>query len=139
MAVDTREQLPYVFDATRVSAVSSTLPAGDYSLVGYETRVAAERKSLDDYVGSVIHDRGRFLRELAALAQYDLACVVVEATLEDVVAHRYRSAAHPSSILGATLAIIVDHSIPVFFCGDRQLAERFVERLLLRYHRKVSR
>jgi len=31
----------------------------------------------------------------------------------------------------------VDHGVPVFFCGDRQLACRFVEGLLSRYHRKV--
>jgi hypothetical protein len=63
--------------------------------------------------------------------------VVVEATLEDILAHRYRSDAYPNAVLGATLSIIVDRSVPVFFCGDRQIARRFVEGLLCRYHRKV--
>jgi hypothetical protein len=40
-------------------------------------------------------------------------------------------------VFGATLSIIVDHGVPVFFCGDRQLASRFVEELLCRYHRRV--
>ena len=137
IVVDTREQEPYAFDPARVATVRRALPAGDYSLDGYEASVAAERKSLEDYVASVVSARTRFARELRALAEYDLACVVVEATLDDVLAHRYRSGAHPSAVLGATLSIIVDHGVPVFFCGDRQLACRFVEGLLCRYHRKV--
>jgi ERCC4-type nuclease len=138
IVVDTREQEPYAFEPARVAVVRRALPAGDYSLAGYEASVAAERKSLEDYVASVVSAPARFARELRALAEYDLACVVVEATLDDVLAHRYRSGAHPSAVLGATLSIIVDHGVPVFFCGDRQLACRFVEGLLCRYHRKVD-
>jgi ERCC4-type nuclease len=138
IVVDTREQAPYAFDPTRATTVRRALPAGDYSLEGHEASVAVERKSLDDYVASVVTARARFARELRALAEYDLGCVVVEATLEDIVARRFRSGAHPAAVLGATLSIIVDHGVPVFFCGDRQLACRFVEGLLARYHRKVN-
>lgn len=137
VVVDTREQEPYVFASERIAVVRRALAAGDYSLDGHETTVAVERKSLDDYVASVIYERERFLRELALLAKYELACVVVEATLEDVTAHRYRSGAHPNSVVGATLAIIVDQRVPVYFCGDRQLACRIVEGILRRYHKKV--
>jgi DNA excision repair protein ERCC-4 len=137
IVVDSREQEPYVFDPERVTIVRRALPAGDYSLDGHETAIAAERKSIDDYVASVVRGRDRFARELRVLSGYDVACVVVEATLEDILAHRYRSDAHPNAVLGATLSIIVDRSVPVFFCGDRQIAQRFVEGLLCRYHRKV--
>lgn len=137
IVVDTREQEPYAFDPERVTIVRRALPAGDYSLDGHETAIAAERKSIDDYVASVVRGRDRFARELRILSGYDVACVVVEATLEDILAHRYRSDAHPNAVLGATLSIIIDRSVPVFFCGDRQIARRFVEGLLCRYHRKV--
>ena len=136
--VDTREQEPYVFDPERVTIVRRKLVAGDYSLEGHETAIAAERKTLDDYVACVVTERDRFARELRILSEYDVACVVVEASLEDVLAHRYRSGAHPNAVLGATLSIIVDKNVPVFFCGDRQIARRFVEGLLCRYHRKVQ-
>jgi len=138
IVVDTREQLPYMFDPERISIVRRALPAGDYSLDGHETAIAAERKSLDDYVASVVTARDRFTRELQLLAAYDRACVVVEASMEDVVEHRYRAGVHPNAVLGATWAIMVDHGVPVYFCGDRQLACRLVEGFLRRYHRKVN-
>lgn len=138
VVVDTREQQPYSFDPAHVTCVRRALPAGDYSLDGYEAAVAVERKSLEDFVASAITARTRFARELRALGEYDLGCVVVEGSLEDILARRYRSGAHPSSVFGATLSIIVDHGVPVFFCGDRQIACRFVEGLLCRYHHKVA-
>lgn len=137
VVVDTREQEPYAFDPEVVAVVRRALPAGDYSLPGYEASVAVERKSLADFVASVIRGRARFQRELRMLAEYDLGCVVVEGSIEDIVARRYRSGANPNAVIGATLSIIVDHGVPVFFCSDRQLACRFVEGLLCRYHRKV--
>jgi len=138
VVVDTREQQPYTFDPAHVTIVRRALPAGDYSLEGYEGAMAIERKSLEDFVASAITHRERFGRELRALAEYDLGCIVVEGSLEDVLSHRYRSGAHASSVFGAALSIIVDHRVAVFFCNDRQIACRFVEGLLCRYHRRVS-
>ncbi|MCK9328047.1 MAG: hypothetical protein M0P69_21305 [Bacteroidales bacterium] len=112
------------------------LPAGDYSLAGLECEVVVERKSLDDFVHTVIRDRDRFRNELKILQTYPCACVIVEANLDDVFTGDYRSGAHPSSILGATLSIIVDYGVPVYFCSNRQLARRFVMEFLLRYYRK---
>ena len=138
VVVDTREQEPYAFDPALVAVTRQALPAGDYSLPGYEASIAVERKSLADYVASVIQGRARFLREVRALAEYDLACVVVEGSIDDIVSRRYRSGADPNAVLGATISIVVDHGVPVFFCGDRQLACRFVQGLLCRYDRKVN-
>ena len=121
-----------------MTVIRRALPFGDYSLPGFETSMAIERKSLADYVGTVIHGRDRFARELTGLAQYDFGCVVVEGSLEDIAAHRYRSDASPNSLLGTTYSIIADYHVPVFFCGDRQLACRFVEGLLRRYRRKAT-
>jgi ERCC4-type nuclease len=138
VVVDTREQQPYEFAPARVEVVRRALVAGDYALDGFETGVVVERKSLDDYVASVILARERFLRELQVLASYTRPCVVVEASLDDVVEHRYRAGVHPNAVLGATTAIIVDHGVPVFFCTNRQLACQFVEGLLVRSHRKAK-
>jgi len=137
--VDTREQEPLSFDPERVVVARRAISAGDYSLEGHEDSVAVERKSLADFVSTVIRDRERFHKELKRLAQYQAACIVVEADLADVIEGKYASGAHPNSVLGAAISIIVDFGIPVFFCGNRQAACRFVEAYLLRFHKKVSR
>ena len=74
------------------------LPAGDYSVVGLEGVVAVERKSLDDFVSTVIHSRERFHRELRKLAGYRAACVVVEAGVIDVLQRRYRGEARRNTL-----------------------------------------
>ena len=130
--IDTREQEPYGFTPQLVMPVRRALPAGDYSVAGLEELVAVERKTLEDFVSTVIRARGRFYRELRRLGMYARACVVVEADLADVLAGRYHGDAHPQSILGSALAIAVDFGVPVFFCSNRQVACRFVEGYLLR-------
>jgi len=107
-------------------------------VAGLEGVVAVERKSLDDFVSTVIHSRERFYRELQKLAEYRAACVVVEAGLIDVLQRRYRGAAHPSAVLGSALAIILDFRIPVFFCSSRQAACHFVQAYLLAAHKRWS-
>lgn len=137
VVVDTREQQGYEFNPERVTVVRRALPAGDYSLEGHEASVAVERKSLEDFVSTVIRDRERFHRELNKLQSYQASCIVVEANLRDVLEGCYRSRAHPNAILGAILSIVVDFGVPVYFCSDRQAACLFVESFLSRYHRKA--
>ena len=133
--IDTREQEGFSFDPELADVERRALPAGDYSLAGLERRVAVERKSLDDFVSTVIRGRARFAKELQKLQTYDFACVVIEATLAEVLRGSYQSGAHPNSVFGAVISIIVDCGIPAYFCSDRQVACRFTQDILLRLHR----
>jgi ERCC4-type nuclease len=132
--IDTREQEPYSFDPRLAAAARRALPAGDYSVEGMETMVAVERKTLDDFVSTVIHGRTRFHEELRKLSGYRAACVVVEAGLTDILQKRYQGGAHQYAVLGSALSIILDFGIPVFFCGSRQAACHFVQVYLLAAH-----
>lgn len=134
--IDTREQEGYSFDPRLAATVRRALPAGDYSVAGMENTVAVERKSLDDFVSTVIHSRARFRKELRKLAEYRAACVVVEAGLLEVMLHRYRGDAHPNAVVGNALSIILDFRIPVFFCSSRQAACQFVQAYLLAAHER---
>jgi len=134
LLVDTREQEPYSFDARLVVVERRALPAGDYSVAGLEGVVAVERKTLDDFVSTVIHSRARFREELRKLAGYRAACVVVEAGLIDVLQKRYRGDAHPNAVLGNALSLILDYRVPVFFCTTRQASCQFVQAYLLGAH-----
>ena len=132
--IDTREQAEYSFNPQLAATVRRALPAGDYAVVGLEGEVAVERKSLDDFISTVIHARQRFRRELSKLAGYRAACVVVEANLLDILLGRYRGEAHPKAVLGSTLSILLDYGIPVYFCGTRPAACQFVQAYLLAAH-----
>jgi DNA excision repair protein ERCC-4 len=136
VVADSREQEPYGFDARRVRVIRRALPAGDYSIEGLETAVAIERKSLSDFVSTVVHNRARFYRELSRLGGYRAAAIVVEATLMEILGGQYRSGVHPNALLGTVAAITVDFGIPVFFCSNRQAAARFVEAYLVRIYER---
>ncbi len=134
IVIDTREQEPYSFDPRLAAVVRRALPTGDYSVEGLEQRVAVERKSLDDFVSTVIHSRARFRAELRKLGGYRAACVVVEAGLVDIFEKRYRGGARTNAVLGSALSIILDFGVPVFFCSNRQAACHFVQAYLLAAH-----
>jgi ERCC4-type nuclease len=136
--IDTREQLPYRFDPAFVEVSRCALAAGDYSIAGHETEVAVERKSLPDFIASVIQNRDRFSREMARLSAYRAACVVVEADLRDVVAHKYRSWAHPNAVLGSVLALHIDFGVPFIFCSTREIAGRFTSGFLRKYFKRIE-
>src|SRR5690606_38465379 len=94
--IDNREQKPFRFDGFTVQSRNGemlpllvpqqrgTLKQGDYSLRGFEDRVAIERKSLHDLFHTIAHERERFNDELKRMAHLPcdldgLAAVVVEA------------------------------------------------------------
>ncbi|MEW6365194.1 MAG: ERCC4 domain-containing protein [Acidobacteriota bacterium] len=137
--VDSREQAPYTFAPYGAAPATATLPAGDYSLGGFADRVGVERKELDDLVACLIGtNRERFERELQRLSRYELAAVVVEATLEDVRQGRYRSQMNGHAAAQSILAFEVRYRVPFLFCGDRDGAEYVTYSLLAKYAREIS-
>jgi len=132
---DTREQSPWSF-SDAVETVVGTLHTGDYSLLGFEGSVCVERKSLNDWVQTIIHERERFERELARMATFDFRCVIVEGSYADVRDHLYTSQAHPSSVFGLSVCLMVDYGVPVLYCHDRAIASRVAERILRRWFEK---
>ena len=139
IVIDSREQEPYSFDPRLAGAVRRALTAGDYSLAGLEDQVAVERKTLDDFVSTVIHRRRRFREELRKLSRYRAACVVVEAELLDVLGKRYRGEARPEAVVGSALSILLDYGVPVAFCGNRQAARHFTQAFLLAAWKRWAR
>lgn len=79
--VDTREQAPFAFAGfDTVEVIRQGLPTGDYSLVGFEQRIAFERKSIVDLIGCLAGERDRFEGELHRGRGFDFFGVVVEGT-----------------------------------------------------------
>lgn len=90
VAIDTREQHPYSFTKLRSDArqkhrplsiptLPSTLKSGDYSIIGHESQIAVERKSLEDLYSTLGQGRERFERELQRLQEMQFSAIVIEA------------------------------------------------------------
>lgn len=143
--IDQREKLPYRFDAVpadvgqgggllAVTTSVETLPSGDYSLDGWRTEVAVERKSACDLFGTLGGGRDRFVRELERLASYRFAAVVVEAEWSDVFNDPPRhTQLSPKSVYRSVLAWSVRYPARWFFVPGRAVAEVTTFRLLQRF------
>lgn len=137
VVVDTREQAPWVFSSS-VRVVRDTVPTGaDYTVLGYESLIGIERKSLQDLVGSLTQGRERFTRSLVALSTRRWRRIIVEAPLSQLLWGDYRSHAHPSSILGSVCSIDVD-GIPVSFADDAGAAAQLAERWLMKAAKRAE-
>lgn len=134
IVIDTREKDEYSFED--IVTIKQKLDTGDYSVAGFEDRIAIERKNIDDFVNTVIYQKERFHEELCALARMDFAAIVVEASLTDVLDHRYKSGVRPVSVIGAAVAIMVEYRVPIIFCGNRQLACHVTHAILQRFASK---
>lgn len=87
VTIDSREQRPFSFPSELVSTRIGTIKTGDYCITG-DSGFSVERKSLDDFLGTISTGWDRFQRELfrAKGAGFTLP-IVVEGNLDDVVFH----------------------------------------------------
>lgn len=127
---DTREQRIWEFDPTRFKTERGTLHTGDYTVHGLQGSLRIERKSLGDFVGTIIQDWIRFRKELYRLAYFQVSLIVVEADIGDVLAKRYESDASPESVIGRANGIFLDHGIQVAWWGGRTNCVTMVENFL---------
>ena len=74
--IDTREQIPWAFDEADVDTTICTLRTGDYALEGDEG-FGIERKSLDDFLGTISSGWPRFVRELNRMDEAGWAAKVI--------------------------------------------------------------
>ena len=132
---DSREQAPFTFSGLPVEVSVSALEAGDYSVRGFERRVAVERKELGDLVGCLGANRERFQRELARLRGYDCAAVVVEAPVVALRTGRYLGRLDAGAAWQSVLAFSMRFRVPFFFCADRADAEAVTFDLLRHFAR----
>lgn len=138
--IDTREQKPYTFSKHLAEVERGGLPAGDYSLSGFQDRIAVERKSLDDLIGCLTGgNRERFERELARAGSYERFAVVVESSTEDVARGRYRSEMKPHSVFQSITAFYIRYNIPFLFCGSREGSEYMTYSILEKYAYEIEK
>ena len=92
IVIDTREQSPWAWEPYQVVSRVQGLTAGDYALErdteqrkGKESlsvRFAIERKSLEDFLGTIAGGWPRFVRELDRMDNFPSRIVIVEGSFE---------------------------------------------------------
>ena len=130
IVIDSREQLPYAFERSVVRA----LKAGDYSVLGMETRIAVERKSKADAYGTIGKGRRRFVRELERMGTYEYAAIVIECTLSSFLRPPNRSSLNPRSAINSLIAWSIRYGVHLFFADSRELARGLTYRILEKFH-----
>jgi ERCC4-type nuclease len=137
--IDTREQRPLRFPPElEVDCGAATLPAGDYSVRGFTSLIALERKSVADLIGTLTKGRERFENELDLLAEYKWSAILVEGRRGDVEAGIYRSLTTPQSIMGSLRAIWMRWGVPCFWCDSPEGCAREVAWFARRLHTKYA-
>ena len=135
IVIDSREQNPFQFDFPDCGTIVGSLYAGYYTLYGFESSIAVERKELGDLIGCLTSGRDRFMRELERLRGYDSAVVVVESEFADIVNGNYRSRLNSESAVQSIISIMQKYRMPFFFAGGHKNAERFTYDFLRHAHR----
>nr|BDD45324.1 hypothetical protein 2 [Elusimicrobiota bacterium] len=131
IAVDSREQRPYKYD----NAVCKYLKSGDYSIVGYEDKIAVERKTVQELFTCVGRDRKRFEREIIRLQNYDYAAIVIEGNLLDLVKPSAFSKVSPKVVFNTLISWSIKYGIHLFFAGSRKYARAVTYRILEKYYK----
>lgn len=134
--IDSREQTPWSFPDYDIEITS--LSSGDYSIKGFEDFIAIERKTLPDFIACCGRERERFKRELSRLRGYWVKAVVIEGSMEQIIANDYRSKINPASVIGAVASWTVRYNIPFIFAGNTDHAQRFALCVMRNFHRQVD-
>lgn len=149
--IDTREQSPYQFRTFKADAKHktpsgiirplfipvevATLKTADYSIKGFETEIAIERKSLTDLFGTLGSGRERFERELQRLSEFKVAHIVIEADWRTVIEFPpERTKLSPKSVFRSINAW--EQEFPTIhwqLMGIRAIAEHKTFRILERF------
>lgn len=133
--VDTREKFPFEFEGLGLEVVRQKLEVGDYAVSGH--KAAVERKSVEDFVGTMAVDknRRRFVREMLRAEEEGIALtVVVEASWGGAhTACLARSGMNPHRMLDSAMAISARFRVPFMFAHSRSEAQAMTLSVLRGY------
>ena len=145
---DDREKRPWLFLGKSYEMEKRRLPVGDYSLEGYEDRVAIEKKFglaelFTDLEGRT---RPRFEKFLIKLSKYEVKCIIVEQELSDLYSawcvlksKAPKMQMTPYTIIYWVSKIIIDYGIPIVFVPKIKTdKERFVLGVFEQLQKKVK-
>jgi ERCC4-type nuclease len=143
--IDTREQAPWAFDPTYIDARIGTLKTGDYALDG-DNLFAIERKSLDDFLGTISTGWKRFSRELHRMEGWIAKVIIVEGnyatcTFRDsdgkLIPPAHRHWMLTPQFIEKRIAELTMQSVSVLFATDADLAAGLATAILIQRNHQL--
>jgi len=95
------------------------LPVADFIVNG----IAIERKTVSDFIGSMINKR--LLRQLEEIQQYPSKLLLIEG-LDEQDLYSNEAGVNPNAIRGFLLSILLKHKIPIIFTKNYADTAKFI-------------
>jgi len=134
VVVDSREQKPYRFKNSIISA----LPYGDYTIFyknkNYINRICVERKSnVSELFAFSGRHRERFERELKKLSEIEYPILLLEMDFMDIVNEQPPGILLASVVYGTLISFMVKYNIHIYFVHNRVNARAVLYKLFYNF------
>lgn len=146
IVIDTREQRPWSFPP-HIETEIGTLRTGDYAIKG-DDRFAIERKSADDFVGTISLGWCRFVKELNRMdAQFDAKVIIIEADFETfcfrtgsgvILPPDHEHTRCTPQFVMKRIAELTMRNVSVLFAGNAELASAIALRIFIERQTKLD-
>lgn len=131
--VDTREQKPLF----KNQVINKKLDTGDYSIEGYEDKIAIERKSPTDLYGTLTHGHERFKKELQRSQTLEYFVIIVDASYTSIIDKEFEGSEHiktPGEIIIKIIHTIqIKYKINIIFSNGRIESKRIITNIFNAY------
>ena len=122
---DTAEQRPlFARIPSGLTIMALSLKNGDYSIKGFESKFAIERKALDLFPYCTT-EQEKTRAKMERFKAYEFVGLAIERKESEVYQFQQMSRAHPESIRGALISFQVRYGVHVYF-GTRETCARWI-------------
>lgn len=124
---DTREREPlFKIPPKGLVMVRDTLTDGDYSVRGFESKMAIERKMVSDFFAYIGKERDRTVLKLRRLSAMHFAALVIEAEEDELYMPQMYTALCQEHVRAFFRSLRVRYGIHLYISPDREKIERYV-------------
>jgi len=139
---DTREQRPLFTRIPKgLTIQSTTLHDGDYSIKGFESKFAIERKFIGDLFPYCSSERDKTVAKMKRFRSIVDAGGWVGLCIEEkestVYQHQNFTQVSPETVRGAIISFAIRYHVNVYFAGNRDNAARFILDHACRFYKMV--
>ena len=140
LVIDTREQHPLFHPLPKgLLVVRDTLTHGDYSIRGFENKIAIERKKMSDLMSYIGIERDKTAVKLHAMKDLYFKALVVEEAWDDLFLPKQYSKVPAEVIRQALVSFNVRFGLHIFVHPYREVIERWVLDRLLYAHKQFRK